>query len=117
MLLFRCADLGVEPATGYEVTRIRFRDGIPVAIEPFVTRFVSEAGESARPMGNVIGKDGSLRFTDDRIGVIYRVSYMGGSTAPSAGVAFPADYMLRQNRTGVCSALAISSPQTQPPEN
>ena len=104
---------GRKPASGYEVARIRFRDGTPVAIEPFVTGFVNEAGESARPMGNVIAKDGSLLFTDDRNGVIYRVSYRGGSTAPTAGATAPADSMLRQNQTGVRSALAISSPQTQ----
>jgi hypothetical protein len=40
---------------------------------------------SARPMGNVVANDGSLLFTDDRNGVIYRVSYVGGGTAPSAG--------------------------------
>jgi Raf kinase inhibitor-like YbhB/YbcL family protein len=102
-----------KPASGYEVVRIRFRDGTPIAIEPFVTGFVTQGGESARPMGNVVARDGSLLFTDDRNGVIYRVSYIGGSTASSATVTIPAESMLRQNHTGVRSALAIASPQTQ----
>jgi len=58
-------------------------------------------------------KDGSLLSTDDRNGVIYRVSYGGGGTAPSPAVTIPAESMLRQNRTGVRSALAIASPQTK----
>jgi Raf kinase inhibitor-like YbhB/YbcL family protein len=101
-----------KPASGYEVIRIRFRDGTPVAMEPFVTGFVTPAGESARPMGNAVAKDGSLLFTDDRNGVIYRVSYTGGSTAPSAAVTVPAESMLRQNHTGVRSPLAIANAQT-----
>jgi Raf kinase inhibitor-like YbhB/YbcL family protein len=102
-----------KPASGYEVARIRFRDGKPVSIEPFVTGFVGEGGESARPMGNVIARDGSLLFTDDRNGVIYRVSYTGGATAPAPSVTIPPESMLRQNKTGVRSPLAVASPQAQ----
>jgi Raf kinase inhibitor-like YbhB/YbcL family protein len=102
-----------KPASGYEIARIRFREGTPFAIEPFVTGFVTQGGESARPMGNVVARDGSLLFTDDRNGVIYRVSYVGGGTAPSGVVGIPAESMLKQNHTGVRSALAIASPQTK----
>ncbi|MDQ6663285.1 MAG: YbhB/YbcL family Raf kinase inhibitor-like protein [Acidobacteriota bacterium] len=102
-----------KPASGYEVVRIRFRSGSPVAIEPFVTGFVSPEGEYGRLVGNAVAKDGSLLFTDDRNGVIYRLSYTGGSVEGTGTTIIPDQPMLRQNQTGVRSALAMASPQTQ----
>jgi hypothetical protein len=97
--LFRCAGPGTES----RLLATRWR----------ASGFVGEGGESARPMGNVIAKDGSLLFSDDRNGVIYRVSYTGGHAGSSGPVTIPAESMLRQNRTGVRSALAIASLQAQ----
>ena len=64
-----------KPPSGYEVVRIHFKNGQPVSIEPFVTGFVTSQGEHGRLVGNAVAQDGSLLFTDDRNGVIYRVSY------------------------------------------
>ena len=68
-----------KPPSGYEIVRIRFRNGQPTAIEPFLTGFlVQEAGKwgyFGRPVGVAIAKDGSLLISDDTNGVIYRVSY------------------------------------------
>ena len=69
-----------KPPSGYEVVRIHFKNGQPVSIEPFVTGFVTSQGEYGRPAGNAIAQDGSLLFTDDRNGVIYRVSYTGNGS-------------------------------------
>ena len=78
-----------KPPSGYEVVRIHFRDGVAVSFEPFITGFVSAEGESGRPFGNAVARDGSLLFTDDRNGVIYRVSYGGGNReAAAAATAF-----------------------------
>jgi Raf kinase inhibitor-like YbhB/YbcL family protein len=66
-----------KPPSGYEVVRVRFKDGKPAGFEPFVTGFLTDKGQSARPCGLAAAKDGSLLFTDDRNGVIYRVSYAG----------------------------------------
>ncbi len=67
-----------EPS-GYDVRRVRFdASGNPVAIEPFVTGFVRKTGsgwvQSGRPVGIVEAADGSLLFSEDNNGVIYRVS-------------------------------------------
>ena len=64
------------PPTGYKVVRIRFDGGEPVAIEDFVTGFLIEDGaaEFGRPAGIAVAPDGSLLFTDDDNGMIYRVS-------------------------------------------
>jgi Raf kinase inhibitor-like YbhB/YbcL family protein len=78
-----------KPPSGYEVLRIHFENGKPVRFEPFVTGFLTDRGQSGRLCGNVVAKDGSLLFTDDRNGVIYRVSYVGAASEKSPTVITP----------------------------
>jgi glucose/arabinose dehydrogenase len=64
--------------TGYEVVRIRFKAGVPVAIEPFLTGFLSNGATPTmfgRPFGVAVANDGALLVGDDLNGVIYRVEY------------------------------------------
>lgn len=80
-----------RPPAGYEVVRIRFKDGKPVAFEPFLTGFLIKENEGngfgylGRPVGLAVTEDGSLLVSDDSNGVIYRVAYDGkkepGTTA------------------------------------
>jgi Raf kinase inhibitor-like YbhB/YbcL family protein len=83
-----------KPPRGYEVVRIRFKDGQAVAMEPFVSGFLVPGGQSARLCGMAVARDGALLFTDDRNGVIYRVSYAatapGGATGTATTRARPA---------------------------
>ena len=73
-----------KPPSGYEVVRVHFDAGKPVSIKPFVTGFLTPKGQHARPCGIAVAKDGSLLFTDDRNGIIYRVSYFGTEKAGDA---------------------------------
>jgi glucose/arabinose dehydrogenase len=71
-----------KPPSGYEVLRVRFENGEPKSVEPFVTGFLVEGGPSgwsrfARPFGLAVAKDGSLYLGDDQHGIIYRISYRG----------------------------------------
>lgn len=102
-----------KPPSGYEVVRIRFRNGQPVKFEPFVTGFVSPEGERGRLAGNVIARDGSLLFTDDRNGVIYRVSYTGAGAMTGAPpiASVPAGPMRQQSREGITEPLAHQASQ------
>ncbi len=65
--------------SGYEVVRVDFEGGRPVAFEPFLTGFLVEEGRAqfARLAGLVIDRDGSLLVADDSNGVLYRVSAEG----------------------------------------
>jgi Raf kinase inhibitor-like YbhB/YbcL family protein len=76
-----------KPPSGYEVVRIKFKDGKAQKIEPFITGFLTEKGGEygymGRPFGLAVAKDGSLFVGDDANGVIYRVSYAGPKTAQS----------------------------------
>lgn len=67
-----------RPASGYEIVRIRFRDGRPQAFEPFLTGFLLDDDTAfARPAGVAVARDGSLLVGDEANGVMYRVSYAG----------------------------------------
>jgi glucose/arabinose dehydrogenase len=101
-----------KPPSGYEVVRIHFKNGQPISIEPFVTGFVTPQGEYGRLVGNAVAQDGSLVFTDDRNGVIYRVSYVGNG-GHSQIQTISGESMLHQTRTGTKSDLAVKLPETE----
>ncbi|MCH2486218.1 MAG: PQQ-dependent sugar dehydrogenase [Erythrobacter sp.] len=73
-----------QPPSGYEVLRVDFENGQPVGMEPFVTGFLMEDGDSptgwgqmGRLAGMAQGPDGALYLSDDENGVIYRITYEG----------------------------------------
>jgi len=100
-----------KTAAGYEVLRMKFKDGKAVALEPFVTGFITPEGEKGRPCGTAVAKDGSLLFTDDRNGILYRVSYEGKETARAASHKIPAQAMLASANEGKKFPLAIHRPE------
>ena len=63
--------------SGYKVIRVHFENGKPVRAEDFVTGFLVDNNQSqfGRPVGIATHPDGSILFTDDNNGVMYRVSY------------------------------------------
>lgn len=105
-------------ASGYEIVRVRFENGQPKSIEPFVTGFLTDGGKThiARPVGLAVAKDGALLMADDANGVIYRVAYTGnGRTSAPAGAAAmpPAGPMQEQANKGNGVPLANKRPETQ----
>ncbi|MDB5405883.1 MAG: sorbosone dehydrogenase [Rhodospirillales bacterium] len=66
--------------TGYEIVRIKFRDGRPAGgYEIFATGFRVGGDTTARvwgrPVGIVVARDGSLLVADDTGGTVWRISY------------------------------------------
>ncbi|ANH67425.1 YbhB/YbcL family Raf kinase inhibitor-like protein [Mitsuaria sp. 7] len=104
-----------KEASGYEIVRIRFADGKPQRIEPFVTGFLTDRGRThiARPVGLAWARDGALLMSDDANGVLYRVAYQGNAQ-PAAAMQTPADEMKRQAQRGVGVPLANDRPETTP---
>lgn len=85
------------PPSGYQVVRIRFKDGKPQSIEPFMTGFLAETGEDewgylGRPFGIAVANDGSLLVGDSSNGMICRVSHEAktAEAASKEGGAMPA---------------------------
>ena len=65
--------------TGYKIVRLPFEDGQPAAqVEDFATGWLDEdGGVHGRPVGLAVAPDGALFLSDDREGIIYRISYEG----------------------------------------
>lgn len=82
-----------KPPSGYEILRVRFKDGQPTGFEPFVTGFLTPEGQYGRPCGAAVAKDGSLLFTDDRNGVIYRVRSVAPATESKTPESPVADHI------------------------
>lgn len=107
-----------NPASGYEIARVRFDRGQAAAIEPFVTGFLTDGGKThiARPVGLAFARDGSLLMADDGNGVIYRVAYQGSGAARTGDMtgpaAAPATPMNQQAMKGSGVPLAIERPET-----
>ena len=60
--------------TGYKIVRVHFEGGKPVKISDFVTGLNDNGGEVGRPVDVQVAPDGSLLFTDDGMGRLWRVS-------------------------------------------
>ncbi len=73
--------------TGYKIVRVPIQDGRPTGIyEDFVTGFVASDDEVwGRPVGIATAKDGSLLFSEDGNGTIWRVTYTGGDDTAGSG--------------------------------
>lgn len=102
-----------DPASGYEIARVKFENGQAKRIEPFVTGFLTDGGKThiARPVGLAQAKDGSLLMADDAYGVIYRIAYVaGGASKPMATP--PAGPMQQQAAKGVGVSLALARAET-----
>jgi len=99
-----------EPASGYEIVRVHFDGGQPRSIEPFVSGFLSDGGQThfARPMGLAVARDGSLLMADDANGVLYRIAYRGNAEPKTAKeIEPPAQAMTAQASKGVGVPLAL----------
>ena len=61
--------------TGYKIVRLPFRDGAATGeYQDFVTGFVTGERVWGRPVSVAFAKDGSLLFSEDANGTVYRVS-------------------------------------------
>ncbi|MDD2834049.1 MAG: PQQ-dependent sugar dehydrogenase [Methylotenera sp.] len=63
-----------QPA-GYQLVRIKFAEGKPVAQEDFATGWLEGDQAWGRPVDVIVGKDGALYTSDDKRNVIYRIYY------------------------------------------
>lgn len=65
--------------TGYKLVRVRVSDGRPVSYEDFAWGWLKGGEVSGRPVYPAVGPDGSLYFSDDGGGRIYRIRWTGGA--------------------------------------
>ncbi|MEK7195619.1 MAG: GerMN domain-containing protein, partial [Patescibacteria group bacterium] len=90
--------------TGYKLVRMKLdKDGNYLGAEDFVTGWLAGAGALGRPVAVVAQPDGIAYVTDDKAGVIYKISYIG-----NGGKNEDLDNLIRVSSP--TSGEAISSP-------
>jgi glucose/arabinose dehydrogenase len=60
---------------GYRVTRVRIEDNLAVSYDAFAEGWLREENAWGRPADIMGMPDGALLVSDDRLGVLYRISY------------------------------------------
>lgn len=63
--------------SGYKLVRVRFKNGKPVDVSDFATGWLTGKGAWGRPVDVAVGPDGAVYLSDDRAGMIYRITYEG----------------------------------------
>ncbi|NOT15053.1 MAG: sorbosone dehydrogenase family protein [Methylotenera sp.] len=61
--------------SGYQLVRVKFEGDRPVSVEDFATGWLSGTQAWGRPVDVVVGTDGAIYVSDDRAGLIYRITY------------------------------------------
>ncbi|HEY0736950.1 MAG TPA: PQQ-dependent sugar dehydrogenase [Herpetosiphonaceae bacterium] len=69
----------VARISGYDLLRIRFKNGRPVAQETLVGGWLVDNTWWGRPAGVLVDRDGSLIISEDGTGRLYRLRYTGAS--------------------------------------
>ena len=64
-----------EQPSGYKLVRVKFKQNKPVEVIDFVTGWLNAKGAWGRPVDVIVAADGALLVSDDRAGIIYRISY------------------------------------------
>lgn len=61
--------------SGYKVVRVHFEKGNTVGISDFISGWLASGGAWGRPVDVLAGPDGAVYVTDDRAGLVYRITY------------------------------------------
>lgn len=64
--------------TGYKLVRVHFKNGKPLSVTDFVRGFLDNGKVWGRPVDVQVAPDGSVLFTDDGRGRVWRVKWVGG---------------------------------------
>jgi D-aminopeptidase len=62
---------------GYRITLVRLENGRAVSYEPFAKGWLRGGSAWGRPVDLLVMPDGALLVSDDKAGVVYRISYGG----------------------------------------
>jgi len=60
---------------GYRLTLVRLRDNRPVGYEVFAEGWLKDGSAWGRPVDLLVMPDGAMLVSDDKAGIIYRISY------------------------------------------
>lgn len=63
--------------SGYKLVRVHFEQDKPVRVSDFATGWLVDQAAWGRPVDVVVGMDGAVYVSDDRAGLVYRITYEG----------------------------------------
>ncbi len=66
-----------QPMSGYRISVVRLKDDQPAKYETFAEGWLKGKDAWGRPVDVIVAPDGSLLVSDDKAGVVYRISYGG----------------------------------------
>lgn len=61
---------------GYQVVMVKINNGKAESWAPFITGWLQKQNDWGRPVDLLVMPDGSMLISDDKAGVVYRVSYL-----------------------------------------
>lgn len=61
--------------SGYKLVRVRFEQDKPVEVVDFATGWLNKSAAWGRPVDVIVGPDGAIYVSDDRAGMVYRITY------------------------------------------
>lgn len=64
-----------QQPSGYKLVRVHFEQGKPVSASDFASGWLTGTTAWGRPVDVVAGADGAVYVSDDRAGLVYRISY------------------------------------------
>lgn len=64
--------------SGYKLVQVHFEQGKPVKVSDFATGWLKQNGAWGRPVDIIVGPDGAAYVSDDRAGIVYKITYEGG---------------------------------------
>jgi len=62
---------------GYQISIVRFEDGVPASYDDFAKGWLKRQEASGRPVDLLVLDDGSMLVSDDHAGKLYRIYYEG----------------------------------------
>jgi len=66
-----------QQPSGYKIVRVHFKNNVPVSVSDFATGWLDGKAAWGRPVDIVTGPDGAIYVSDDRAGLVYRMTYEG----------------------------------------
>ena len=60
---------------GYRITLVRLEGNRPVGYEAFAEGWLKAGRASGRPVDLLVMPDGAMLVSDDRAGIVYRITY------------------------------------------
>jgi glucose/arabinose dehydrogenase len=61
--------------SGYKLVRVHFEQGKPVSVSDFASGWLRGNEAWGRPVDVAVGPDGAIYVSDDRAGLVYRITY------------------------------------------